>query len=151
MSIKLNLKGFDELLDKVNKANGDVDKAAAKAIKDSARIAQTELETAAKSAGVPNDIVRDIRVKTTAKSNVYSAKVGWELGRYDPRKLSSGFKALFINYGTVRRTTKAGQNRGAMAKPPKQKQFITVAKRRANTKIKKSQQQIIEKIARDIK
>lgn len=149
--IKVSLKGFDDMLDKINKANGDVNKAAEKAINDSARIAEQELKSAAISAGLKSNLVSKIKTRKTAKGNTYAAKVGWELGAYNPNDLSAGYKAMFINYGTVRRKTKTGADRGALTKPPKQRQFIAVAKKKANKRIKQAQQQVIEKVARDIK
>lgn len=149
--IKVSLKGFEEMLDKINKANGDVNKAAEKAINDSAKVAEQELKTAAMSAGLSSDLVGRIKTRKKSQGNTYTAKVGWELGSYDPNNLSAGYKAMFINYGTVRRKTKTGADRGALTKPPKQKQFIAVAKKRANKRIKQAQQEIIKKVQEDLK
>ena len=94
--IKVSLKGFDDMLDKINKANGDVNKAAEKAINDSARIAEQELKSAAISAGLKSDLVSKIKTRKTAKGNTYAAKVGWELGAYSLYKLELSFRVEHI-------------------------------------------------------
>ena len=149
--LKIKLTGFDELLAAVKKASGDVDRAASKAIKESARIYEQELRIAAHNAGVPQDIISQIKSETSEQNDRYSARVGWRLGAYDPANPSAGYKAMFINYGTVRRITRQGWNRGQIAKPTKQRQFITIAKRKANTRIKRLQQDIIKQVQEDLK
>ena len=87
-----------------------------------------------------------IKAEVKGKDGVYSAKVGWDLGGYDPKNLSSGYKAIFNNYGTVRRQTRNGQDRGQI----EGKQFIAKSKKQAKNRIKKSQEEIIKKVMEDL-
>lgn len=149
--IKIKLTGFDELLEAVQLASKDVDKAASNAIKESARIVEQELISAARNAGVPQDLINEIKVEVNYHAGEYYARVGWRLGAYDPSNPSPGYRAAFINYGTVRRITRQGWNRGQIDKPTKQRQFISIAKRKANKRIKRLQQDIIKKVQEDLK
>lgn len=154
-SMSVNLKGFEKLLDQIQEAGKDVNKAAEKAIKEEAKIYEEELKAEAKSRGIPDDIISEIKTELTAKNDTYTTKVGWKLGNYDTRKPSKGYKALFLNYGTVRRQTARGENRGSIPKGhehyPKAEQFIYNAKKKARPKIKKSQQKILKKILGEVK
>lgn len=149
--LKIKLDGFEDILRDIQKAGKDVDKAAKDTIKQSAKIYEQELKSAAKSSGVPDHIVNEVKAETKAENDRYSAKVGWSLGTYDPTHLSAGYKAMFINYGTVRRQTKKGYNRGEIPKLTNAARFTTKAKKKANAKIKRLQKDIIEKVQEDIK
>lgn len=148
--ISINLKGFDKMLQNIQAANGDVDRAAQKATTTSAHIVDAELRAAAAASGVPNDLISQIRTHTSKASDKYEAEVGWQLNGYDPTNPSAGYKAIFLNYGTVRRQTRKGYNRGAITKPPRTKQFIYTAKKNAAKKVKAAQKEIYEKVMRDL-
>lgn len=145
--IKLNLKGFEKMLAAVQDANRNVDQLAKRATEESARIVEQELREQCQEAGVPDDITREIKTTTSTQGDGrYSAQVGWRLGNYDPRNPSAGFKAIFINYGTVRRQTRRGENRGEIRKRARSQQFIYAARKKAQTKVKKLQKQMLEEI-----
>ena len=148
--LKLNLKGFDKMLEQLQAAGADVDKAAQRAITASAKIVENELRSEATAKGVPSDITAEITTRTSQSSDQYEAKVGWKLGSYDPRKPSAGYKAIFLNYGTVRRVTKKGASRGEIPKRTEAQQFIYMAKKKARPKVKKAQQTIMERVMRDL-
>lgn len=150
MPLKIKINGFEKMLEHIQEAGKDVDTAAAQAIKDSASIVETELKASCAASNVPDSITREIRKKTSASAGTYSAEVGWELGAYNPKNPSTGYKAIFLNYGTVRRQTAQGKNRGAIEKKPPTQQFIVRAKKAAKPKIRKAQQRIIEKVKGDI-
>lgn len=150
MPLKIKINGFEKMLEHIQEAGKDVDTAAAQAIKDSASIVETELKASCAASNVPGSITREIRKKTSASAGTYSAEVGWELGAYNPKNPSTGYKAIFLNYGTVRRQTARGKNRGAIEKKPPTQQFIVRAKKAAKPKIRKAQQRIIEKVKGDI-
>ena len=102
--LKIKLDGFEgDMLRDIQKAGKDVDKAAKDTIKQSAKIYEQELNQRQKAQGVPDHIVNEVKAETKVENDRYSAKVGWSLGTYDPTNLSAGYKAMFINYGTVRR------------------------------------------------
>lgn len=148
--LNLNLSGFEKMLANLDLASKDIDRAADSAIKESAKAVETELRSEAAAKGVPPDIIQEIKVSTKHEADAYSAKVGWELGSYDPRKPSAGYKAIFLNFGTVRRQTQAGQNRGEIPKRSQDQQFIYSAKKKARTKVRKVQKGVLEKIMRDL-
>ena len=72
--------------------------------------------------------------------DVYTAKVGWEIGTYDPTNLSQGYKALFLNYGTPKR--KRSQI--------KARYFIATAKKKAKNPIKDIQNQVLDDILKEL-
>ena len=134
----LQLKGFDELLEQIQKAGGNIDMAADSCLRQSAQIMQTELKAQMQAAGVENDLIaRMPPPQIEVKDNRYSAAVGYKKGSYDPDDPSDGYKVVFLNYGTPRRSM-----HGKVAA----RGFIQKAKKNARPQIKKAQQQTLEKI-----
>ena len=148
--ISISLKGFERLLEQLKQAGEDVDAAASQIIKEDAAIVETELKASCKASNVPDDIINEIRKKVKSGLNVYSAEIGWELGNYDPKNPSAGYKAVFLNYGTVRRHTAKGYDRGAIPKKPTQQQFIAQAKKKAKAKISKKHKEMLKKMLGEI-
>ena len=149
--VTITLKGFEKMLKNIENAGKDADKAATRAITESVKVYDTELHTAAQTHSVPSDIISAITSRTYKEGNFYGGRVGWEVGAYDRRNPSAGMKAIFLNYGTVRRQTKKGYNRGAIDKNDGSKRgFIDAAKRSARAKIKKVQKQIIDEVMEDL-
>lgn len=149
--IKINLKGFEKMLEDLQAAGGNVERVAAAAIRDSAQVVETTLRDEAKASGVPDSITSEIKTKTSGSFNQYSAEVGWQLDTYDPRNPSAGYKAIFLNYGTVRRTTRSGKNRGAIPKRATTQQFIYTAKKKARPKVRKLQKEAIQRALEGLK
>lgn len=145
--IKLKLKGFDDMLEKIKEAGKDADATARKVIEESAKIVETELKTAAAAAQVKSSITDEIKRTVEKEGDRYSAAVGWEVGNYDPRNVTAGYIAIFENYGTVRRQTRTGKDRGEL----KPRNFISTAKKAAKPKVKKLQKQIIDEVMGDLK
>lgn len=143
MAIKIKLEGFDELLEEIEKATGDADRAAESALSVSAEIVDNELRTQLKAVTESDLAERMPRYKINNKgNNILSAEVGFESTPYDPDNLTDYYKAIFLNYGTPNRTKNGKESaRG----------FITKAKRRARPKIKKAQQEALEKILQRLK
>mgnify|MGYP002513164521 CR=1 FL=1 len=148
--ISLSLKGFDKLLSQLEEAGKDVDAEAARIIKEDAEIVDTELKSACKSSNVPEDIINEITKTVQGSLNVYSAEVGWKLGNYNPKNPSAGYKAIFLNYGTVRRHTAKGYDRGEIPKKSTAQQFIAQAKKKAKTKISKKHKEMLKKMLGEI-
>ena len=152
---------FDELISKIKEAGGSVDAAADKAAKATGAIVHEELNKEASAQHVPSDVTNAIRENYKSKNGVVNVSVGWELKNYNPNYLTPGFKALFASYGTKPRTVKAGgqrvfingrwvtlgTNRGAV----KGSNFIKTAKKRAATKAKKAQKEILDQTLKDLK
>ena len=134
----LQLKGFDDLLEQIQKAGGSIDQAADSCLRQSAQIMQSELETQMQAAGVDGDLINAMPPpQITVKDNRYSAAVGYKKGDYDPSNPSDGYKVVFLNYGTPRRTKHGKvEARG----------FIQAAKKKARPKIKKAQKETLENI-----
>lgn len=136
--IKLQLKGFDEMLERIQAAGGDVDRAVDSCIRQSAQIMHTELKAEMQSSGVDGGLVgRMPQPEISTEGNKHTAKVGYKMGNYNPDDPSDGFKAVFWNYGTPRRT-----KHGKVAAHG----YIARAKKNAAPKLKKAQQQALDKI-----
>lgn len=155
--IKLQLKGFDDMLEQIQQAGGDVNQAAESCIRESAQIMQADLKAEMQSSGVDGGLVsRMPQPEIAVNGNAYSAKVGYKMGGYDPSNPSDGYKVAFLNYGTANRRTQdskqrvmvggewvtLGANRGAIAEHG----FIARAKDAARPKIKKAQRQTLKSI-----
>lgn len=138
----LTLQGFDELLKQIEKAGGSIDSAAVKATEKSADVVAAELKAQAQAADVPGSVIDEItREPVTMENNIIRGAVGWKLGNYDPRNLSKGYKAVFLNYGAVRK------NRGTI----KARGFILAAKKASKKKVKAMQQEAFEEILKGLK
>lgn len=159
--IKLNLKGFEKMLDEIQVAGGNVDKAAEETLLECAKVVETELHSACDAAGVPSSVSSEIRTETGQSGNRHFARVGWKMGNYNPLKLSAGYKAVFMNYGTIRRKVKdigehatvggnwktLGTDRGAVTGTG----FIGQAKEASAPKVKKIQKQKLNEILKGLK
>ena len=134
----LQLKGFEELFEQIQKANGSIDRAAESCLRQSANIMQSELKKQMQTDGVDSNLVGSMpQPEITINGNRYSAAVGYKKGSYDPSNPSDGYKVVFLNYGTPRRT-----KHGKVAA----RGFIQKAKKNASKPIKKAQKETLEKI-----
>lgn len=141
--ISLNLNGFDDLFEKIKKAGGTVDKAAKTCIEKSADTMQSELKEQMQRVNVSARLINAMPPpKITAQGNRFTANVGYEKGNYDPRNPSDGYKVVFLNYGTPKRT-KHGK--------VKARGFIQAAKKKARPKIKKQQEETLNDILKELK
>lgn len=138
MAIKLQLSGFDELFEQIKKAEGNVDKAAEQCLQESAQVMQSELKAQMQKSGVDGDLIdRMPTPELKQDGNTMIARVGYKKGAYNPDDLSDGFKVVFLNYGTPKRS-KHGK---IVAKG-----FIDKAQRKAKKQIKKKQEETLKKI-----
>ena len=141
--IKIKLEGFDDILAKIQKAGGTVDNAAKTCIEKSADIMQAELKEQMQSVNVSARLINAMPTpKISVDGNRYKAEVGYEKGDYDPRNPSDGYKVVFLNYGTPKRT-KHGK--------VKARGFIQSAKKNARPKIKKQQEETLNDILKELK
>lgn len=143
MALKLKLDGFEQEINKLVKAGKDADKFCKQAIEIEAQIMESELKSQMTSAGVPSDLVNSMpKYTTSSNGNVYSARVGYNKGTYNPDNLSDGYKVVFLNYGTPRRS-----KHGKIADGGKIRLgFIARAKNSANRKISRKNNEIFKKI-----
>lgn len=141
--IKLDLSGYEELIETLADKAETAQKAAKKVITSNARILNEKLHNACRESNVPPDIENEITTEIEDDGNGrYTAKVGWKLGQYTPKKPSKGYIAVFMNYGTVKRMTKRGHNRGILVN----RGFIQLAKKRARSKIRKNNEELLKSI-----
>ena len=161
-SIKLNVD-FEKMLEKIKAANGDIDKTVKRVADECAKVMHDELASECSASGVPSSVSGEIKheVNVTAGGNVYEVKAGWKMGEYNPQNPSAGYKAVFLNYGTARRSTKKprmhqslggewvtlGTDRGSIAA----RGFIARAKKNAGKRIKKVQKEALQKMLEELK
>lgn len=145
MAIKVKLDGWDELLDAVRKAEGDVDREARKCIERSAEIVQEELKAKLSEAGTDGGGARLAKrmpaFEIEGAGDRVTAHVGFVSTAYDPDNLSDYYKAMFMNYGTPARKSH-GQERAW--------DFIKKAKRAADKKIKTLQEESLANMTRGL-
>lgn len=138
MAIKLQLSGFDDLLEQIEKAGGTIDRAAESCLRESAQIMQNELKSEMMKSGVDSDLIDRMPTPEIEKNgNAMIARVGYKKGAYNPNDLSDGYKVVFLNYGTPKRS-KHGKVEA--------KGFIDRAQKQARKRIKKAQKETLEKI-----
>lgn len=153
---------FMPLLEKIQKAQGDVEKATWEAARKGAKVMRDELVAECNASGVPQSISGAITFQAERDSagNRYACKVGWRVPEYDPKNPSIAHKAIFLNYGTPKRFTKKevvvsingkmhslGTDRGRIDG----KGFIGRAKKKARPKIKKAQEEALREILEGLK
>lgn len=140
----LQLKGFEELLEQIQKAGGSVNSAMEKCTKQAANIMHDELKTQMKAAGVSDSLIERLPPPVVEQyGNLYVGRVGYEKGGPpDPQNLSDGYKAIFLNYGTPRR-----QKHGKIAA----RGFLEKARNKARPKIKKQQKETLDNILGELK
>ncbi len=130
--IQLNLEGFDELLKKIEESGKAANRAVDSCMKQSAQIQQKELKAQMRKSKVSDALINRMPPPEIEwMGNTCIARVGYKKGEYNPKDLSDGYEAVFINYGTPR------------IKP---RGFIKAAKNKAKPQIKKAQEETLHKI-----
>ena len=158
----LTLTGFDELINKIERAGGSVRTSVDAVMKESATIMKNELTSQMQKANVDSGLISRMPApKVEWEGNKCTAKVGYEKGSYNPNNLSDGYKVVFLNYGTPkeRHTNQDGQHvflngtwvtlgngRGAI----KARGFIAKAKKKAKPQIKKKQEETLHDILKGL-
>ena len=143
--LKLTLKGFDILLDEIQHAGGEIETATERALDSSANLVTAKIRVGAMARGIGTSDMISPRVKWNG--NRASVEVGYKLGGYNSRNPSEGYKALFKEYGTAKRATKKGANRGAVKADP----FIRPAISAGQKDIRKAQETALKRILEELK
>lgn len=140
--VKIKLEGFDELLKKIESSGGTIKSAVDTCMKKSAKIMEDSLKTEMKKANVPSDLINRMDApKVKWEYNACTASVGYEKGTYNPDNLSDGYKVVFLNYGTPHRSVHG---------KVKARGFIGRSKKKAKSQIKKSQEETLQDILKEL-
>jgi HK97 gp10 family phage protein len=128
-SIKLNLKGLDELLERIKKAGGSIEQAAEKALVESAEPFFDDLKAGIAEHRLTGETERSLRKnKVEWEGGKASVKIGFDIN-------NGGLPALFVEYGTP--TQKA-------------QPFIRPAIVKNKPKAKRIQQTVLNNILKDL-
>lgn len=151
MSIKLKLDGFDELLKKIEKAGGDVDKATENVMRQSANTMQHALKNQMIEANVDKSLISRMPPFEIEKDHgAITARVGYKKGAFNPKNPSDGYLVVFMNYGTPYRT-KHGKIKDTTEGGTIRLGFVGRAKKKAKPKIRKQQEEALNKILARLK
>lgn len=151
----LEIKGFEELYEKFEKAGKNAANEGRKCFEICAENLEDELNAKAESAGLPQHLIEQITTKITERPNegYWRFEVGWR--KTKPKEpLPDTYKVMFYNYGTPsgNRHTKKGANRGQEpAHPLGSHGFIKKAKLAAGNKNKKVIKQKYDEILKELK
>lgn len=141
--IRLQLKGFDSLLEEIQKAEGNINQVVNDCMQKEINITKQCLVEECVKSNVPDSITKEIMSEPIKWENDRaSSAVGWKLGAYDKNNPSAGYKAVFLNYGTPNRK-KHGKVKAIG--------FIGKAKRKAAKLAKKEHEESLNRILGDLK
>lgn len=150
--MRLKVNGFDEMLERVQRAGGNVDKAARECMEKSVRVLESNLKSEAEASGAPTSTVSH---SVTSSGNIVSGETGWKLGEYDSNNPSEGYQAMFREFGTGKhsarskgkdRETAAGQNRGSTEPRP----FLAKARKKSVKPIRAIQEETLQNIVKEL-
>lgn len=142
MPLKFEVEGFNDLMRKIEKAGGSIKSATRQCMQTSANIMEAEMNAQMSKANVPAHLISEMPAASIEmKDGLTTAHVGYKKGAYDPHNLSTGYKVLFLNYGTPNR-----KEHGQV----KARGFIDKAKKRAKPKIKKAQKDTLHEILKGL-
>lgn len=93
-SMTLNMKGFDDMLERIKKANGSIESAAEKALVEGVKPFQQDLQVGIKKhyrTGLTESTLKEPNVRWNG--NVASISAGFDINK-------GGLPAIFLEYGT---------------------------------------------------
>lgn len=139
---------FDSLLNKIKKAGGDIEAATWDAARAGGRVYYQYLVEECKRSGVPEHLIDKISFNCLRDSggNRFAVVVGWKIPNYNPNDPADVYKVIFLNYGTPRRETSTGANRGYI----NGRGFIGRARKKAVRPIKAAQEELLNKILKGL-
>lgn len=150
--IKLQLGGFDKMLERVQKAGGDIDAAARQCMEESLQVLESNLKKEAAASGAGTSTITHT---VTVNGNRISGETGWKLGAYDSNNPSEGYDAMFREFGTGKhskrgkgkdRQTAAGHNRGSTEPRP----FMERARMESVKPVRAIQRKTLQKIVKEL-
>lgn len=150
----LQLQGFDEFLEELEKAGAKMDTEGRKCFEKCAENLYDELYAKASSAGLDNRLLEQLEEEfiEVSSKNVWYYECGWKKQKPKVNPLPDTYKVMFYNYGTPKRTTRSGANRGTeSAHPVGSHGFIKKAKLAVRNKNKKLQKETLNRIIGGLK
>lgn len=153
MSVKLTLKGFDRYLEELRKAGANLQKESESVLLESAAMFDRTLQKHVDASPMSEDTKKAMKEDRIKPQIAYSsdyfviAEAGFRMGEYDPDDLSGGFIAQFNEYGTGRRHTRKGENRGSL----EAMEFTRRAHKEADPKIRKMQKALLEEALKGLR
>lgn len=148
----MQVKGFEDMLEAVQKAGGNVDAAARRCMEKSVDVLESNLIREAQASGADTS---EVYKGLIFEGNRISAETGWELGSYDSGNPSEGYRAMFIEFGAGKssargkgrdRETAAGYNRGSTEPRP----FMEKARKKSVKPIKAIQQETLQDMVKEL-
>ena len=134
--IKIEFKGFDEMIEKIRQAEKDVKPIVNDCMQNAAKIQQKELVQAMTEADIDSGLIERMPpARVEWEGERCKAFVGYPVPTYDPNNLDDAFKVIFHNYGTPKY---------------KGKHFIATAKKAAAPQIRKETKKALKQIIKEI-
>lgn len=151
----LQLQGFESFLERLQEAGVAMETEGRKCFEKCAENLYDELRAKAEKAGLDNRLVEQIDEEfiENKNANIWRYEVGWKKQKPTTgNPLPDTYKVMFFNYGTPKRTTTSGANRGEeTAHPVGSHGFIKKAKLAVRNRNKKLQEETLEKILGGLK
>lgn len=142
--VKIVFTGFEELLEDIEKAGGEIKPAVETALQESINLIDADIRAGAVARGLGTAQMITPQVKW--EHDKATAEAGFKLGNYDPDNPNDGYLALFKEYGTAQRSTADGENRGRITADP----WIRQAQEQNAAQIKRTQKNALNKILGDL-
>lgn len=151
----LQLQGFESFLERLQEAGASMETEGRKCFEKCAENLYDELYLKAQKAGLDNRLLEQIDETfiENQSANVWRYEVGWKKQKPTAgNPLPDTYKVMFYNYGTPKRKTATGANRGQEDPHPVGSHgFIKKAKLAVRNKNKKLQQETLERILGELK
>lgn len=144
----LELKGFDEYIQNLQDVGGKLEREGKECFLECTKEVTTQLRKKSKEAGLKDSLRNTMKSETILhdSAGVWYFEAGWQKGKPNYKNLSDAYKVLFYNYGTPRRSTKKGANRGKIQAHG----FIGNAKRAAYRRCKKIQSEFLANVTKGL-
>ena len=153
-SSTVQLKGFDEFIEALQKAGKSIDVEGRKCFEKAGENVYDALYSQAQKAGLKQHLIDEIDETVIEEHGLWKYEVGWKKQKPSTKNpLPDTYKVMFYNYGTPNgdRITKKGYNRGKETAHPKGSHgFIKKAKNAAANKNKKLYKETLQKILGDL-
>lgn len=111
---RIELKGFDEFYEKLQRVSDNADKVAEKKFDECLSIIESELKNKGQAAGLSSHLLQGITRDTLVFNGSWLAKVGWKQRKAEAGYISDYHKVIFLNYGTPRRKVKTDKQKIAI-------------------------------------